>query len=227
MAMAIPWHSRQSAVDTFFQHHPKIPHVIPSSPGYAALRATFMVDNPAVPVAIAQPQTPEDVSSIVGFCVSHNIPFVVRSGGNNLFGKSQVHGALTIDMREIKYCHVDDSRKSARIGGGILAGTLVESLSAAGVVTASGTVHFVGYVGWSTYGGYGPFSGRFGFGFEQILAAKVVTWKGEIIEADQELLRGIRGAGGSFGIIVELTIKVYPLTKVREARACRFCSTPG
>ncbi|KAI4597988.1 hypothetical protein KJ359_003796 [Pestalotiopsis sp. 9143b] len=206
--------ARQTAVEEFFQQHPDIPYAVPSSPNYTALRATFIVDNPAVPIAIARPQNAEDVCALVKFCVAHDIPFVVRSGGNNLFGKSQVHGALTIDMRDIKYCRVDESKTSARIGGGILAGDLVASLSAEGVMAVSGTVRFIGYVGWSTYGGYGPFSANYGYGFEQILAAKVVNWKGEAVNAEADLLRGIRGAGGSFGIIVEMTIVVRPLTEI-------------
>lgn len=117
-------------------------------------------------------------------------------------------------MRDIKYCHVDDCQSSAKVGGGILAGTLVEALSTALVVTASGMVHFIGYFGWAAYGGYGPFSHNFGYGFEQIFGEKVVNWKGEILDASHELLKGIRGAGGSFGIVVEITIAVRPLTKV-------------
>ncbi|KAF7541281.1 hypothetical protein G7054_g694 [Neopestalotiopsis clavispora] len=217
--MASPAQSRQEAVQEFFRDHPNIPYAVPSSPNYAALRATFIVDNPAVPIAIARPQNADDVAAIVKFCAAArpSVPFVVRSGGNNLFGKSQVDGALTIDMRDIRYCRVDGDegdKTSARIGGGILAGALVRELSREGVVTASGTVHFIGYVGWSTYGGYGPFSANFGYGFEQILAARVVDWQGEIVDADADMLRGIRGAGGSFGIIVEMTIRVRPLTKI-------------
>lgn len=72
----------------------------------------------------------------------------------------------------------------------------------------------VGYVGWATLGGYGPFSSSHGLGADQIVGAKVVDAKGELVEADEELLKGIRGGGGIFGIIVELTIKVYPLKEV-------------
>ncbi len=63
-------------------------------------------------------------------------------------------------------------------------------------------------------GGYGWLASRFGLGVDQILRARVVTSRGDIIEADAELLKGIRGAGGDFGVIVELSIKVYPLEKV-------------
>lgn len=125
--MVAPSQSRESVIEAFLQQHPDIPYVVASSPGYAKLRATFIVDNLAVPATIARPQTTDYVSVIVSFCVFRNVPLVVRSGGNNLFGKSQVYGALTIDMRDIKYCQVDDTKTSAKIGGGILAGTLVEA----------------------------------------------------------------------------------------------------
>ncbi len=74
----------------------------------------------------------------------------------------------------------------------------------------------MGYVGWATLGGYGPFSTSHGLGVDQIVAAKVVNAKGELVEADAELLQGIRGGGGIFGVIVELTIKVYPLKEVGD-----------
>lgn len=72
----------------------------------------------------------------------------------------------------------------------------------------------MGYVGWSTLGGYGPFSTCYGLGVDQIVAAKVVNAEGQIVDADNDMLTGIRGGGGTLGVITELTIKVYPLEKV-------------
>jgi FAD/FMN-containing dehydrogenase len=54
-------------------------------------------------------------------------------------------------------------------------------------------------------------------GVDQIVAAKLVNPNGEIVAADDDLLKGIRGAGGMFGVIVELTIKVFPLKEVSGA----------
>jgi len=65
--------------------------------------------------------------------------------------------------------------------------------------------------------GYGPFSAKYGLGVDNILGAKVVNWKGEILDADERLLKGIRGAGGALGIIVELRIKLYPLNTVSHS----------
>jgi FAD/FMN-containing dehydrogenase len=64
------------------------------------------------------------------------------------------------------------------------------------------------------YGGYGPFSPHWGLGVDQIVGATVVDPNGDIVNADEALLEGIRGAGGLFGVIIDLTVKVYPLTSV-------------
>jgi FAD/FMN-containing dehydrogenase len=51
-------------------------------------------------------------------------------------------------------------------------------------------------------------------GVDQIVAAKLVGAQGKIFDATEELLAGIRGGGSIFGVIVELTVKVYPLPEV-------------
>jgi FAD/FMN-containing dehydrogenase len=51
---------------------------------------------------------------------------------------------------------------------------------------------------------------------DQIVGAKLVNARGEIVDAGEDLLTGIRGGGGIFGVIVELTVKVYPLSQVRS-----------
>ena len=68
-------------------------------------------------------------------------------------------------------------------------------------------------VGWATLeSGYGLLC--IIHGVDQILAAKIINAHGYIVVANPEELRGIRGAGGNFGIIVELQIKTYALDKV-------------
>jgi FAD/FMN-containing dehydrogenase len=127
---------------------------------------------------------------------------------------STAEGALTIDMRDISYVNIDKQSSTARIVGGILEGELGEQLAKEGLATPTASVGSIGHVGWVTYGGYGLFRSNFGLGVDQIVAAKIANTKGAIFKADEKLLRGIRGAGGIFGVIVELTIKAYPLKTV-------------
>lgn len=51
-------------------------------------------------------------------------------------------------------------------------------------------------------------------GVDQIIGAKLVDATGSLVDANDEILRGIRGGGGIFGAIVELEIKVYALQEV-------------
>jgi FAD/FMN-containing dehydrogenase len=125
-----------------------------------------------------------------------------------------VDKALLIDLRAFTSVTVAPDRKSATVGGGILQQELGNELWKDGLATPTGAVPAVGYVGWAIYGGYGPFSAHWGLGVDQIIGATVVNAEGELVSADEDLLHGIRGAGGAFGVIVDLTIKVYPLTSV-------------
>lgn len=82
------------------------------------------------------------------------------------------------------------------------------------LAATAGLYGTVGAANWSMGGGYGPYNGRFGMGVEQIVAARVVNAQGEVADADEEMLWGIRGAGGNFGVAVELELKVHKLEKM-------------
>jgi FAD/FMN-containing dehydrogenase len=191
-----------------------IKYATPKSPDFESLRATYSLDNHAMPLAIVRPQRANDVAAPISYSTANGIPFVVRSSGNNIIGQSWLQDALMIDMRDISYVRIDETRSSAKIGGGIISSTLIAELSKEELATAFASIPFVGHTGWSTYGGYGPFSANYGLGLDNIIAAKVVNWKCEVVDADKKMLKVIRGAGGVIGVIVELAIKVYPLKKV-------------
>jgi FAD/FMN-containing dehydrogenase len=139
---------RLSSLQSFLEGHTTIQYATPNSPNYPTLRATYSIDNPAVPLAIVRPQNAEDVAALVKFARANGIKPVVRSGGNSLFWKSMIQDALIIDMRDIKYVNINDSKTSAAIGGGVLFSDLAEHLTKAALATALGTIPFIGYAGW-------------------------------------------------------------------------------
>lgn len=57
-----------------------------------------------------------------------------------------------------------------------------------------------------------------GFGSDQILSARMIDAKGDLIDVTEEkepnLLRAIRGAGQFFGLVTELVIRAHPLTEL-------------
>ncbi|KAF9768373.1 hypothetical protein IL306_014342 [Fusarium sp. DS 682] len=188
----------------------------PDEAGYKQAEQCF-IEKEVQTLGVVRPQNADEVASVLQFCLEHNVEFSVRGGGHDCTNRTLVNGALMIDMRDIKHVAVSEDKQSARVGGGILSGDLLGALGEHGLATPSGTVASVGYTGWATLGGYGPLASHYGLGVDQILGAKIVNARGEIQDANEELLIGIRGGGGSLGLIVELTIKVYPINKLLES----------
>lgn len=203
------------ALESFLQNFPTIKYISPVSPEYPTARKVFKSDRPDNPLAIVQPQSPSDLCALIKYAKSQSLQFTIRCGGHNLEGRVLVEGALLIDIRALNAVTIAPDRQTATVQGGILQEELGNKLWAEGLATPIGSIPSVGYVGWATYGGYGPFSGHWGLGVDQILGATIINHDGEILKAEESILRGIRGAGGLFGVILDLTIKVYPMTSVR------------
>ncbi|PNP78995.1 hypothetical protein FNYG_07657 [Fusarium nygamai] len=185
----------------------------PDAEGYKHVEQCF-VEKPVQTLGVIRPQSSDEVALIVQFCLEHSVEFSVRGGGHDCASRTLVDGALLMDMRDIKHVVIAEDKKSARVGGGILSGELARALVKEGLSTPTGTVASVGYTGWATLGGYGPLTSHYGLGVDQIIGAKIVNARGEVQDANEELLVGIRGGGGSLGVIVELTIKIYAIDKI-------------
>ncbi|KAK3945508.1 d-lactate dehydrogenase [Diplogelasinospora grovesii] len=200
----------------------EIPHFYPDDPDYTALQASY-TSNPAKPAVIIRPRSAEDVAEVVQFCSSNSsstangsMPCVIRAGGHDLAGRHTVADAVQIDLRLLDSVAISPDKKTARIGGGILLDALLTALEKEGLTTVVGGIGTVGYVGWATFGGYGDSVPGRGLGCDQIVAAKVVNAEGCIQEASGQMLKAIRGGGpGNWGVITELTIKIYPLQEIQ------------
>lgn len=82
------------------------------------------------------------------------------------------------------------------------------------------------YIGGGTTH-YKPFVG---FAAENIIAAKIITAKGDLIEVSEtqepDLFWAIRGAGQFFGLVTELVVRTYPYADMRtDGQSTRICGT--
>ncbi|RJE18772.1 FAD binding domain protein [Aspergillus sclerotialis] len=189
-----------------------------SSPQYASLRGVYNKLVTAEPLAICRPTTIEQVQLIVRTVSSTGgkVPLGIRCGGHDVWGRGCIADSITIDMREMDAQTLANDHESVCIGGGVTSRNLVNFLDSHGLCTANGTAGNVGWTGWAVWGGYGPLNDFVGMGVDNILSAKVVLADGTLVEAGpgSELLWGVRGAGGTFGVIVEVTVKVYRMPTI-------------
>ncbi|KAF1812801.1 FAD-binding domain-containing protein [Eremomyces bilateralis CBS 781.70] len=109
-------------------------------------------------------------------------------------------------------------------GAGVSTQELHDVLAPSGLFTmgaAHGEVRTAG--GWGQTAGHGPFTSVYGLGVDQVLEYKVVTADGELrvanAKVNQDLFWALRGGGGgTFGVVVEATVKAFPTPKITMTR---------
>ncbi|PMD36579.1 FAD-binding domain-containing protein [Hyaloscypha variabilis F] len=193
---------------------PSLKIYTPSHPSFKIINTYFNLSLTAHPLAITRPTNTLQISQILSFTSTHSIPFTVRSGGHDSYGRSAISGSLIIDVRELDEIVLSSDQTSVRIGGGVISENLTKFLAPHGLVAVQGGCSSVGYTNWAACGGYGTLNGRFGMGCDQIIGARVVNYNGDVVDADEEMLWGLRGGGCAFGAVVSLDIKVYRLQKM-------------
>lgn len=206
--MAIP-----QSFSEFLETRTEIKVVGRDAPDFNATKEVFF-ESPDIPLVIVQPSTAGEVADLVANLTKTSVPFVVRAGGHDPSSRSVAQDAVQIDIRALNNVKVAADKRTARIGGGILTQRLLDVLGEEKLMTAVGNAGTVGWCSWAMNAGYGIMAGKYGLGCDQIVGAKVVLADGRTVDADEQLLKCLRGAGPAFGVIVELEIKVYPLTDV-------------
>lgn len=81
------------------------------------------------PALIAHPQTAKDVQHLVRFSAENRIEFIVRTGNDYVLHPTEECSFICIDLREIDFIHVEDDRKTVKVGGGILFRGFTEALA--------------------------------------------------------------------------------------------------
>ncbi|OLN81335.1 6-hydroxy-D-nicotine oxidase 4 [Colletotrichum chlorophyti] len=187
-----------------------------SADSYEQVRAFFNASVTQQPLAVIRPRTDTEVAATVRELHARGIPFGIRSGGHDMdAAQAQGRDGVLIDLRGLDSIVVAEDKRSVRVGGGTLGIKLSQFLHQHKLITPHGWCQTVSIAGWALGGGYGYASAFYGLGADQMLGGRVVLANGDIVDTDEhpDLLWALRGAGnGSFGIVVELRLKVYPET---------------
>ncbi|MCJ1385633.1 hypothetical protein MMC17_008756 [Xylographa soralifera] len=167
------------------------------------------------PGAIVLPRTEQDIQKIVQWAVGSTVPFVTKSGGHSEWSTIGSNG-IVIDLSRYSSIQVDAEAQTATLSGSVLSKEVAVRLAEAGFFTALGNGNAVGAIPYFLGGGASITTSTTGFGSDQIVSARMVTAKGDLIEVTQqshpELLWAIRGAGQFFGLITQLVVRAHPLT---------------
>jgi FAD/FMN-containing dehydrogenase len=187
----------------------------PSDGGYEAARAAYNAMATGRPAAILRPADMPDIIAAVRWAAESGLAIGVRGGGHSVAGHSSPDGALLVDLSRWRGATVDPAAKTADA----LAGSRLMDLDAAtyayGLAAPSGTFIDTGIGGLTLTGGISWLLSSEGFACDALIGAQLVTADGEVLEVDEqrepELLWGLRGGGGNFGIVTSFLFKAYPV----------------
>jgi FAD/FMN-containing dehydrogenase len=196
--------------------------IVPADAEYDAARRSFNALVDRRPAVIARCVGNGDVAIAFAYARDNELEVAVRGGGHNPAGHCVLDGGLVIDLSSLRAVEVDAGAAIARAGGGATWLDFDHATQAFGLVTPGGVVGSTGVCGLTLGGGIGHLTAQHGLTCDNLVGAEIVTPSGEVVVAsadeNQELLWGLRGAGGNFGVAIRLDFNLHPLESVVGGR---------
>jgi FAD/FMN-containing dehydrogenase len=156
-----------------------------------------------------------DVRAAVRFAREQDLLIAVRGGGHNVAGSGTCDGGIVIDLLSMKEVRVDPAARTAWAQPGLVWRDLDAQTQNFGLAVTGGIVSSTGIAGFTLGGGIGWLHRPYGLTVDNLAAAEVVTASGDLMRADEEtnadLLWGLRGGGGNFGIVTGFDFRLHPV----------------
>ena len=184
-----------------------------TSPAYDATRTVWngMIDRR--PALIAHCRNAGDVAAAVNFACDHHLPLAIRSGGHNVAGYAVCDAGVMIDMTLMNGVRLSPTLDRAFVEGGAHWFDVDAATTAFNRATPGGLISGTGVAGLTLSGGIGWLRGRHGLACDNLVGADVVTADGRLVHCSDsenpDLLWGLRGGGGNFGVVVNFEFKVH------------------
>lgn len=170
------------------------------------------------PEVIARCVNADDVAIALGFAQAYELEVAVRGGGHNPAGHCVSDGGLVIDLSGMRRVAVDAKERIARADGGATWLDFDSATQAHGLVTPGGVVVSTGVAGLTFGGGIGHLTAQYGLTCDHLIGAELVIPDGTVVHAsageNPDLLWGLRGGGGNFGVAMRLEFRLQPLQYV-------------
>jgi FAD/FMN-containing dehydrogenase len=139
----------------------------------------------------------------------------VRGGGHSTAGYSCCDDGIMIDTSPMKSVDIDVEGRTGRFGAGLTWGEFDAATQEHGLAVTGGRVTHTGVAGLTLGSGSGWIDRKFGITCDSLISADVVTADGRLVRASAEenadLLWGLKGGGGNFGVVTELEFRLHPV----------------
>jgi FAD/FMN-containing dehydrogenase len=194
----------------------------PADPEYDAARRCYNALIDRRPALIARCASAADVATALDFARAQDLEVAVRGGGHNPAGHCVCDDGVVIDLSTMRTVTVDPDTRLAHAEGGATWLDFDTATQAFGLAAPGGIVGSTGVAGLTLGGGIGHLTSQHGLTCDNLVRAELVTPRGAVIvasdEDDAELLWGLRGGGGNFGVATALEFRLQPVERVAGGR---------
>lgn len=190
--------------------------ITPDDPRYEEARLAWNRTVAQRPELIVAAASASDIAEAVTFARSAGLGVAVQSTGHGV--TLPADGALLILTSGLKDLRVDETSQTAWIGAGLQWGEVLAETQKYGLAPLLGSSPGVGVVGYTLGGGLGWLGRKYGLAVDSVLVFELVTAAGDVVRAsaseNPDLYWGLRGGGGSFGVVTGMEIRIYPVDMV-------------
>ncbi len=216
MLQALPKSSISTGPWSLLQSRLQGAVIAPEDPRYDEARQPWNLRVEQRPSVIVVPKNTADVVKAVCFARNEGLGVAVQATGHG--NVRPANGCLLILTSDMQGVTIDAVAQTAWVEAGVKWSVVLEKAQAAGLAPLLGSSPDVGAVGYTLGGGIGWLARKYGLSSDSVNYFKVVTTDGQLLRAsdteNSDLFWGLRGGGGSLGIVTGIEIKLYPVTTV-------------
>jgi FAD/FMN-containing dehydrogenase len=191
------------------------PVFLPDDPGYADELRTFNHTVEHRPKLIVGAAAASDVVGAVTYAAIHGLSVAVQATGH---GMSLPSDGVMVTTRRLNRVDVDPVARTARLGPGARWLDVIPAAAAHGLAPLNGSSPQVGVMGFILGGGIGMLGRQHGYAADHVRWIEIVTADGTIrrtsANEDPELFFALRGGKGNFGIVTDVEIDLFPVTRL-------------